>query len=186
MVGEIYTIGYGTRDIDEFMRCLMNHKIDYVVDVRSVPFSSRRPEFSRDALRARLKEVGIGYAFMGDQLGGRPDDDGCYVDGRVDYAKLGKRDYYLAGIDRLRRALEHDYRLCIMCSEGHPDQCHRSKLIGQSLAERGIEVYHIGADGVVKTQNQIIEILMGGQLGLWQPLFTSNKRYTRHQPEDTE
>ena len=33
-----------------------------------------------------------------------------------------------------------------MCSEGKPEMCHRSKLIGATLDELGIPVLHIDED----------------------------------------
>ena len=40
-----------------------------------------------------------------------------------------------------------------MCSEGRPEQCHRSKLIGEALAAAGIPVCHIDEDGGLLTQD---------------------------------
>ena len=65
-----------------------------------------------------------------------------------------------------------------MCSEGRPEQCHRSKLIGEALAGLGISLCHIDEDGALLTQRQVIDRLTHGQLDLFgQPCFTSRKRY---------
>ena len=41
-----------------------------------------------------------------------------------------------------------------MCSEGKPEQCHRSKLIGASLDEEEIPVIHIDENDEQQTQDQ--------------------------------
>ena len=82
------------------------------------------------------------------------------------------------GIERVRRAREEGIRLALMCSEGRPEDCHRSKLVGQSLAELGIPVTHLDEAGVPRTQDEVIGRLTGGQLDLFgEPSFTSRKRY---------
>src|SRR5436305_1865216 len=90
MEGEtpIRTIGYGARSVDEFVSELAAGRAEYLVDVRSAPYSRFKPEFSRKSLAARLEREGVRYVFMGDTLGGRPDDPDCYdAEGRVDYER---------------------------------------------------------------------------------------------------
>ena len=70
-VTPIFTIGYGDRSIDEFIDVLRQHNLDYLIDVRSAPYSRFKPEFSKDALERALRQQGIRYVFMGDTLGGR-------------------------------------------------------------------------------------------------------------------
>jgi uncharacterized protein (DUF488 family) len=72
-----------------------------------------------------------------------------------------------------------------MCSEGRPEQCHRSKLIGEALATAGIHVCHIDETGQLLTQQQVIDRLTRGQLDLFGPTtFTSRKRYGPIKDED--
>lgn len=52
-VTPIFTIGYGDRSIDEFIDVLRQHNLDYLIDVRSAPYSRFKPEFSKDALEGR-------------------------------------------------------------------------------------------------------------------------------------
>ena len=139
----IYTIGYGNRSIEQFISVLQRHEIAYLIDVRSVPYSRYKPEFSKTALEKELKRYGIRYVFMGDTLGGRPDDDACYIDGRVDYEKVMDTKRYQSGIERLRTVFEQQQCAVIMCSEGRPEHCHRCKLIGATLTKQGISTSHI-------------------------------------------
>lgn len=74
----ILTIGYGKRSLEETIRILHERQVEFLIDVRSVPWSRYRPEFTREALRPVIEAAGIRYVFMGEELGGRPDDDACY------------------------------------------------------------------------------------------------------------
>lgn len=174
----IYTIGYGQRTIDELAALLKEHGVECLVDVRTAPYSRFRPEFSRTALQAAIVEQGLRYIFQGASLGGRPDYPDCYVDGKVDYDRIREKEFYREGIERLRKAAAQGMRVALMCSEGRPEECHRSKLIGVSLAALGIPVLHLDEDGRPTSQEEVMRRLTGGQLGLFgDPSFTSRKRY---------
>lgn len=163
----IYTIGYGNRSIDEFVAFLRRYEIHYLVDLRSQPYSRFHPEFSQLALEATLKQQHIRYIFLGEKLGGRPQEASCYVNGKVDYALLREKPFYQQGIQRLHAAWEKQARMALMCSEQKPQECHRSKLIGNTLRQSGIAVAHIDEFGELKSQEQIDELLSGGQLALF-------------------
>jgi uncharacterized protein (DUF488 family) len=181
----IYTIGYGARDLVEFLDVLKAHDIAYLLDVRSTPYSRFKPEFSKDALGQALKEAGIHYVYLGRQLGGQPEDPSSYVDGKVDYAAVRQLPAFQEGIDRLERAYRQGRRVALMCSEGKPELCHRSKLIGPSLTDRDIPVLHIDENGHLLTQDEVIDKLTGGQLNLFgEPDFTSRKRYEMDEAAD--
>lgn len=179
----IYTIGYGNRSLDEFLALLKQYNIHYLVDLRSLPYSRYHPDFSRNAIEARLKQQDIRYIFMGDKLGGRPQDADCYVNNKVDYAIVREKAFYQQGIQRLYMAWQKQARMVLMCSEQKPQECHRGKLIGGSLCAKGIEVAHIDEVGSLKTQEEIEAILSGGQLSLFDdPAFNpkislSRKKY---------
>jgi uncharacterized protein (DUF488 family) len=176
----VYTIGYGARTVDQLIAALRAHDIMFLVDVRTAPYSRFKPEFSRDALERELKRQDIRYVYLGDALGGRPADPDCYVDDKVDYERVKVKDFYQAGIERVRAAWQRGVRFVLMCSEGKPEQCHRSKLIGETLAGRGIPVAHIDEHNQLRSQDEVIQRLTGGQLSLFGDLeFTSRKRYGR-------
>ena len=181
----IYTIGYGSRTLDDFVSVLKTHEIGYLIDVRSTPYSRFKPEFSKNALEAHLSEHGIRYIYLGDKLGGQPDDPTCYADGKVIYDEVRQRSFFQEGLTRLEAAFRRRLRVVLMCSEGKPEQCHRSKLIGQALVEQGIPVTHIDENGALVSQAEIINELTDGQLSLFgDPDFTSRKRYRKEEPDD--
>lgn len=161
----IYTIGYGNRSIENFIKLLNAYNIKYLVDIRSQPYSRYSPAFSKAALELCLKQHQIRYVYMGDTLGGRPKDSSCYVDdGRVDYTVLREKDFYRRGISRLHTAWEKRLPIALMCSEMKPEECHRGKLVGNTLMELGLAVTHIDEEGSTKTQDQINQFfIINGQ-----------------------
>ncbi len=160
----IYTIGYGNRSIENFIKLLKVYNIKYLVDIRSQPYSRYSPAFSKDALELCLKQHQIRYVYMGDTLGGRPEDSSCYMDdGRVDYTILREKDFYQRGISRLHTAWEKQLPIALMCSEMKPEECHRGKLVGKTLVEQGLAVSHIDEAGKIKTQDEINQFFAIGQ-----------------------
>ena len=165
---KIFTIGHGGRTLDTVVSQLKSWDIEFVIDVRSAPYSRHQPEFSKDALSKSLADAGIKYGFMGHQLGGRPDDPDCYTEnGNVDYDKYRSRDFFQAGISRLKQAGERGYRVCLICSEGKPKDCHRSALVGAALVDNGVDVVHLLPDGNCQSQDEVMRDRSGGQLSFY-------------------
>jgi uncharacterized protein (DUF488 family) len=163
----IFTIGYGSRELDEVVALLKRYDIEFVGDVRSAPYSKHRPEFSRRQLEPALRGHGLRYVFLGDVLGGRPDDPSCYdVDGHVDYERCRLNASFARGIERVVDAYRQGHRLALLCSEGRPEECHRSKLLAEMLAERGVPVVHIDEKGALLAHEEVASNLRGPQLTL--------------------
>lgn len=159
----LYSIGHGNRTAEELLDLLQRHEIKYLVDVRSAPYSKYNPHFSKQALEAFLKENDITYVFMGDTLGGRPEDRTCYTNDKVDYEKIKTKEFYKEGIERLKTAYEKAIPLAMMCSESKPQDCHRSKLIGETLTENKIPLAHIDEKGALKSQAEVMLIVTKGR-----------------------
>lgn len=175
--GQVFSIGHGKHSLGALFDQLRCESISYLVDVRSAPYSRHQPEFSREPLAQSLRENHIKYVFMGDLLGGRPKDDSCYTDGRVDYSKIREKKFFSEGIDRLVSAHNQGLNICLLCSEAHPKQCHRAKLIGEALSDLGIDVTHILPDGSRKAQSDVIAELTGAQPSFFAEHFVSRKAY---------
>ena len=159
----IYTIGHGSREAEDLLTLLQTYGIEYLIDVRSQPFSRFHPQFSQRTLKLYLEENGIRYVFMGDELGGRPKDAPCYnSEGQIDYEKVKTRDYFKKGIDRLKTAYNKDLNVAIMCSERSPAHCHRAKLIAEVLVTENITVKHIDEAGKIKEHNAVIKEIKKG------------------------
>lgn len=163
----IYSIGHSNKTIDELIRELRLFGIQYLIDVRSTPYSKYHPQFNREQLKAVINETeDITYGYMGDVIGGLPKDTRCYTNGKVDYGKIKQMPFFKEGIDRLVRANEQEFKTCVMCSESDPKMCHRSKLIGEALRERDIIIQHICQDHagnpILKSQIDVINEVNGG------------------------
>lgn len=164
----ILTIGYGTRTFAEFLTLLRRYDVRYLGDVRSVPYSRFSPDFSKETLASELQDAGIRYVYLGDLLGGNPDDAEAHVADRtgerhyVDYAKAMELPDYRAGIARVRTAWERNVGLALMCSEAKPEVCHRVRLIGESLTSF-VDVMHIDEQGELRSQNEVMLRINRGQ-----------------------
>ncbi|MBT4201123.1 DUF488 family protein [Desulfobacula sp.] len=60
MENKIYTIGYSTFEIDEFIRIIKSHRITAVADVRSSPYSKFKPEFNKKDFQKELNKNDLG------------------------------------------------------------------------------------------------------------------------------
>lgn len=177
----IRTIGYGARSADELISELAAAGAEYLVDVRSAPYSRFKPEFSREALAAKLEDDGIRYVFMGDTLGGRPDDPECYdVDGRVDYERCRLRPAFLDGVASLEGGWEGGHRIVLMCSEGKPQECHRTKLVAEELVRMGVPVSHIDERGVERAHEAVMESITNGQGTLFGAAAAASRSRKKH------
>lgn len=143
----LYSIGHSNIPVDAFLKLLRSHGIEILVDVRSQPYSRYNPQFNRESLKRSIEESGIRYAFLGDRIGGKPQEPGFLLEnGRVDYAKLSGSERFLDGLRQLRAMAERN-PVSFMCAEADFRHCHRYRLITRALLGQGVEVKHILHDG---------------------------------------
>lgn len=154
----IYTIGHSTQKIEDFVALLKRYGITAVADVRSVPYSRWQPQFNREDLTQALKACGIGYVFLGRELGARSDDPGCYEKGRVKYRLIAKTPLFRSGIERIRDGCRRR-RIVLMCAEKDPLDCHRTILVTRELVEAGLDVAHVLANGELEPHGAAIKRL---------------------------
>ena len=129
----VYTIGHGARGVGELISILQESGVAILVDVRAFPSSRRHPQFARDSLEASLARAGIGYDWQGRPLGGHR---------KVPYPEHMKTAPFREAAERLAARP----RVCIMCAESNPDDCHRLH-IADWLAGHGHRVVHLLARG---------------------------------------
>lgn len=145
-------MGHSNLEFEEYLSILITCKIIRVCDVRSRPASSRFPQFNREPLEENLRAAGICYDFVGESLGGRPEDPRAYFsDGRVNYELRRTARDFQAELDRLSD-LSVQERLVLMCAEEDPLQCHRFLMICPALVERGLLPAHIRRGGKLEPQ----------------------------------
>jgi len=151
----LFTIGHSNHSLEAFLDVLKRRSIDLLVDVRSRPHSGYCPHFSIKRFRKAVEESGIGYLFLGGELGGMPDSDELYdEEGYVLYYRLAATAAFLDGISRLERSVSES-RVAVMCGEENPASCHRRLLVGRVLQERGVKLLHIRKDGGQQTDEEL-------------------------------
>ncbi|MGA3285091.1 MAG: DUF488 domain-containing protein [Verrucomicrobiota bacterium] len=150
---ELFTIGHSTHSWEKFLELLRQHRIETLADVRSSPYSQYNPQFNRDPLQRALREQGIAYVFLGEELGARRSEPECYVNGRVDYSLIARTPAFIRGLERIIREAAKK-RVAMMCAEKDPLDCHRCILVSPPLQKRGINVHHIHGDGTLERQEQ--------------------------------
>lgn len=147
----IYTVGHGSRSLDELLNLLLGAGIHTVVDVRAQPQSRRHPHFSGEPLRAALEKTGLIYHWAGRQLGGmrRPRAGSLHTalaeDGLRGYADHMETDAFQTAATQLVR-LAARAPTAILCAEREPEHCHRS-LIADYLTLQGVRVVHLIEEG---------------------------------------
>lgn len=157
----LLTLGHSNHSSEHFQHLLTEHRVEVLVDVRSWPHSRYVDWVDRSTLPDVAKAVGVKYLFLGDQLGGRPDDPSCYdEEGHVLYGKVAAGEGFRAGLKRLRRGIAR-CRVAVMCSEENPEHCHRRLLVAKVLSEEGVAVTHIRGDGRCETEASPIDLSKG-------------------------
>jgi uncharacterized protein (DUF488 family) len=139
----IFTIGYEGTTVPEFLAALQQAGVERVIDVRALPLS-RRPGFSKSALRAALAEAGIDYVHLRG-LGTPADGRAAARAGRqADLERIYANQLELPeaiaeGAQML--ALAEEKPSALLCFEREPAGCHRRLLI-EAIAG-GAEVRHL-------------------------------------------
>ena len=155
MANTIFTIGHSNHTWAEFSALVKLHGIEVLVDARSNPVSKYADFANTRALPRLLAQKGIGYAFMGDSLGGKPPDRSYYDEsGKPDYRKMWSREPFRVGVDRLLD-LAAKSTVVLMCAEEDSSKCHRRLLIGPALVERDVKLLHIRGDGTIKVSEAL-------------------------------
>lgn len=122
---EHFTIGYSERSIDEFIELLLLARVDLVADVRRVPVSRFKPEFSKSNLDEALARHGIEYVHW-PQLGIPPEIRRSHQDEKLFlwYDSHVQLDVQLK--EHNSELVEH--RIAFMCVEVDPQSCHRHRI----------------------------------------------------------
>jgi uncharacterized protein (DUF488 family) len=127
----IFTIGYEGTTVPEFIEALKGASVERVIDVRALPLS-RRPGFSKSALKAALEEAGLEYVHL--KALGTP------ADGRA-AARAGRHsdlERIYAGQLELPEAIAQSAQMldltaekpsALLCVEREPAHCHRTLLL---------------------------------------------------------
>ena len=142
----LYTIGHSTRPLEELVEMLQTFAIRALADIRTVPRSTRNPQFNADALAESLPQHHLQYVPIA-ELGGLRRANKDSVNGAWENASFrGYADHMLTNEFELglRKLLDlcHTRTTVIMCAESVPWRCHRT-LVADAVTARGGHVEHI-------------------------------------------
>jgi uncharacterized protein (DUF488 family) len=184
---EVWTVGHSNHGVSDFLSLLRGADIEVLADIRSWPSSRFSPHFNRTRLENAVERAGITYVFMGDTLGGRPDDPSCYDDDDyVLYERIAQTERFRHGIVRLQANIRK-FRVAVMCAEENPQDCHRRLLLGKVLCDEGAVLHHIRGDGRIDDEVSVV-LQTDPQLSLlpeglqWKSARPVSRRSGRHVP----
>lgn len=166
----IYTVGYtlfqqgNTINVESLFDTLKKYDINFLIDVRSVPFSKQYLQCNADNMKVAGENQGIPYINM-PEFGAKVDSwqevfskasdiffekeifpiaksyrpektELLASDEIVDFRKFRHNEHFASGLRRIEDAYDKDFTLCLMCSEKNPMDCHRYFLISKALEQR--------------------------------------------------
>ena len=162
----VFTIGHSTRTLAELLETLQAHRIETLIDIRSIPMSRRLPHFNRESLEEALPNAEIGYVWE-KRLGGRrkktlPESPNTALrsDSFRNYADHMLSEEFRTGVKELLARAEAE-RVAIMCAERVYFQCHRM-LVSDWLVAHGHEVLHIDGVGAPRPHKLMAEAHLVG------------------------
>ena len=150
-MARVFTVGHGTKTLDELLEILRAAGVTMLVDVRRFPGSKRYPHFDREGLEVSLPGGGVDYEWCGEGLGGRrnrrptsrhPAWNNAAFQGYADHMDTDefRTSLHELEADANRRAT------AVMCAETLWWKCHR-RLIADALVVRGHDVVHLMTPG---------------------------------------
>lgn len=143
---KIFTIGYSGFSLDNFISTLKTHEIECLIDIREIPLS-RKPGFSKTALRNLLSNNGIEYRHY--RLMGSPRPLRKEVRETGNYLRffngvkrhLQKEDSQ----DEMNRLIHHARTelSCLMCCCADWENCHRKTVVEEITGLSYFSFQHI-------------------------------------------
>lgn len=160
---DFYSIGHSNIPAERFVAMLRAAGANAIADVRSTPVSRFCPWFSANNLAPLLAREKMIYQAYGAALGGRPQSSDLYCDGIADYEAMARQPDFQAALERLvadAARCRAKRRICLMCAEREPLDCHRCLLVARALAARGFAIGHILYDGKIEPHAAIEQRLL--------------------------
>jgi len=164
----LYTIGHSVVELSSLIATLTEHGVDLVADVRSKP-RSRLPHFDQNPLQTAIEAAGMRYRFLGDRLGGVPQDAEVarlWRQGHLNpiiVAHLRSTDEWTDGLAEVVRLMRSGggTAVCLLCSEADPNECHR-KAVALDVAElvADTEIVHLAVARVVPAEVGVQEVML--------------------------
>lgn len=138
-----FTIGYESKDIDQFLNLLVSNQVELLIDIRRNPFSMNFI-YVKDALRKKLKDVDIDYLHI-PELGIESEERKnltTKADYEILFAKyrqtLHLKEVYINRIIELGTTK----RIALLCFEADSNFCHRGE-VAKVIKSRKYEVVNL-------------------------------------------
>lgn len=142
---DFYTIGYSGKEIHEFINIVKEAGIATLIDIRFLPVSRFKPEFSKNNLKRSLETNGIIYIHRPEW--GVPRDVRAFSIGKKTRDDIWNwYDSYVLpnvikkNLDEFFNSMEHP--IAFMCVEYDPTECHRHRLF-LGLERLGLSGYDL-------------------------------------------
>jgi uncharacterized protein (DUF488 family) len=153
MTDTLFTVGYESASLDDFVATLRTAGVEMIIDVREYPLS-RKKGFSKNTLHAILEANDIGYIHLkglGDPKEGRDAarsgdfDSFLRIFRKHMKSKVAQADLKIA-IEKAQASVS-----CLLCYERKPEECHRT-IVAQAIAEdTGQRITALGvSDGLAR------------------------------------
>jgi uncharacterized protein (DUF488 family) len=156
---QIFTVGHSNYSTERFLSLLKRYGVTAVADVRSFPFSRRFPHFNQSPLKESLGFEAISYVFLGEQLGARPKDPECYVEGKARYELIASTEAFATGLERIHKGAKQ-HQIALMCAEQDPITCHRAILVCKHLKNARLDIKHILKTGDLESHEHLEQRLL--------------------------
>jgi uncharacterized protein (DUF488 family) len=146
VTNKLYTLGYESAAIEDFIATLKVVGVERVIDVRENPLS-RRKGFSKKILSALLQANDVDYVHLkglGDPKEGR---DAARAGDYEKFVQIFTRHMKTAqAMADLKTAIDltSSGTSCLLCYERDPDECHRTIVARAIAADTGQHVHPIG------------------------------------------
>jgi uncharacterized protein (DUF488 family) len=144
----VFTVGHGTRELDELIDVLDGAAVRTLVDVRRFPGSRRNPQFNQGPLAEALGGAGIAYRHaveLGGRRSGEPGEERFACIRTPAFRSYAARMSRPEWQEALATALAEPAP-CFMCAETPWQRCHR-RFIAELLVARGHTIVHLLAAG---------------------------------------
>jgi uncharacterized protein (DUF488 family) len=145
-VPPLFTIGYEKAAQSDVLAALKQARVQLLVDTRAVA-ASRRAGFSKRMLAAGLDDAGIAYLHL--QKLGTPAEgreaarSGDYKTLWRIYGKHIRTPDAKAELDELEKLLRSGKRICLLCYERDPNECHRLRIAELMHERTGQKIEHL-------------------------------------------
>lgn len=165
----LFTVGHGTRSVDELVAVAASGGVERIVDVRRFPGSRRHPHLAGEALATSLAERGVAYEWWGEALGGRrkgasPSRHPAWENASFRaYADHMDTPAFRAALGRLLDEVATGSATAVMCAETLWWRCHR-RLIADAAVLLGTPVVHL-VDERTHTAHQVLPAARAGDDG---------------------